>query len=552
MCGIYLKYLQDPSNPKEAIEAIKRLDSIKHRGPDDFRYVIHNNWFLGFTRLAIVDVSERANQPLTNPFFPVTNYIICNGEIYNHSILRKDISIKSFSNSDCEIILHLLLEQDISTVCNTLDGVFALACIIEDKLYIARDPIGIRPLFYGIDQFGYITLASEAKALIGSCDQVRAFPPGCYTCLPLDTPHHTMEIHNYVPSTLYNPAIIYTETEQHCIEALTQIRTTLIEAVMKRTMTDRPIGLYLSGGLDSSLIAAILAKHAKLSFTAFTIGMKGGEGPDMKAAECVAEYLGIPLVKVYFTSEEGCALIEDIIYQLETYDTTTIRASIPNYLVSKYVQRREIEKVILMGEGPDEVAQGYQYFKQAPDSEKGYLESVRLVKNLYKTDVLRTDRTTSAHGLEVRVPFLDKRFIETVYSMPRKWVCASEGNTKNLIRSAFDPKIAGCEKYLPDKILWRQKEAFSDSVGYDWRKSLGERADKLVTDETMTNATRLYPQNTPKSKEAMLYRQIYDRWYKHIDNVDKYWMPEESWFDTKLTDPSALVLNCYNNSNEDQ
>ncbi|KAI6656931.1 Asparagine synthase B [Oopsacas minuta] len=539
MSGLYLKYLQDPSNPQEATEAIKRLDSIKHRGPDDFRYVIHNNWFLGFTRLAIVDVSERANQPLTNPFFPVTNYIICNGEIYNHSILREDISIKSFSNSDCEIILHLLLEQDISTVCNTLDGVFALACIIEDKLYIARDPIGIRPLFYGIDQFGYITLASEAKALIGSCDQVRAFPPGCYTCLPLDTPHHTMEIHNYVPSTLYNPAIIYTETEQPCIEALTQIRTTLIEAVMKRTMTDRPIGLYLSGGLDSSLIAAILAKHAKLSFTAFTIGMKGGESPDMKAAECVAEYLGIPLVKICYNPEEGCELLADIIYHLETCDTDVVRDSILNYVMSEYISDRKHERVIFMGEVPDEV-------KQAPDSEKGYLESVRLVKNLYKTDVLRTDRTTSAHGLEVRVPFLDKRFIETVYSMPRKWVCASEGNTKNLIRSAFDPKIAGCEKYLPDKILWRQKEAFSDSVGYDWRKSLGERADKLVTDETMTNAARLYPQDTPKSKEAMLYRQIYDRWYKELGNVE---ISQKFRNGIKLSDAPPLVSDYYN-SNE--
>ena len=255
-------------------------------------------------------------------------------------------------------------------------------------------------------------------------------------------------------------------------------------------------------------------------------------------------------MKLFFKQEEGCALIEDIIYQLETYDTTTVRASIPNYLLSRHVSGRKHEKVLLMGEGPDEVAQGYQYFKQAPDYEKGYLESVRLVKNLYKTDVLRTDRTTAAHGLEVRVPFLDKNFIETVYSMPRKWVCASEGNTKNLIRSAFDPKVTGCEQYLPDRILWRQKEAFSDAVGYNWRKSLVERADKLISDETMSNASRLYPHNTPRSKEAMLYRQVYDRWYKDIDNVDKYWMPEETWFDTKLTDPSACVLTCYSNSNE--
>ena len=255
-------------------------------------------------------------------------------------------------------------------------------------------------------------------------------------------------------------------------------------------------------------------------------------------------------MKVFFTPAEGCTLIEDVIYQLETYDTTTIRASIPNYIVSKHVQGRGKEKVIFMGEGSDEVAQGYQYFKKAPSAEEGYQESVQLVKNLYKADVLRTDRTTAAHGLEVRVPFLDKKFIETIYSLPRKWVGTSEGITKSLIRSAFDPKITGCESYLPDKILYRQKEAFSDAVGYDWRKCLQEKAEQIITDETMSNAPQLYTHIPPRSKEAMLYRQIYDSWYKDIVNVDKYWMPEETWFETEISDPSALVLECYKNSNE--
>ena len=255
-------------------------------------------------------------------------------------------------------------------------------------------------------------------------------------------------------------------------------------------------------------------------------------------------------MKVFFTPKEGCSLIEDIIYQLETYDTTTIRASIPNYIVSKHVRDRGREKVILMGEGSDEVAQGYQYFKKAPSPEEGYQESVMLVKNLYKTDVLRTDRSTAAHGLEVRVPFLDKHFIETIYSLPRRWVVPREGTTKNLIRNAFDPKIAGCESYLPHKILYRQKEAFSDSVGYDWRKCLQEKAERIITDDTMSSVTALYPHNTPKSKEALLYRQIYDRWYKDIANVDKYWMPAGTWFETEISDPSALVLDCYKNSNE--
>ena len=177
-------------------------------------------------------------------------------------------------------------------MCNRLDGVFALACVMEDKLYLARDPVGIRPLFYGIDTFGYITVASEAKALLGSCQRVKAFPPGCYACLPLDTPHHTMQIHTYLPTTLYSPAILYTDTEQPSLQALTQIRTAVIEAVLKRTMSDRPIGVSLSGGLDSSLITAVLARHAKVSFTAFSIGMEGGDSPDIKAAECVADYLG--------------------------------------------------------------------------------------------------------------------------------------------------------------------------------------------------------------------------------------------------------------------
>ena len=177
-------------------------------------------------------------------------------------------------------------------MCNALDGVFALVCIMENKLHIARDPVGIRPLFYGIDKYGYITVASEAKALLGSCDQVRAFPPGCCTTLPLDTPHNALHINSYLPTTLYNPPIRYTETEQPSVEALTQVRNSLIEAVVKRTMSDRPIGVFLSGGLDSSLVTAILAKHTNVSFTAFTIGMEGGDSPDVKAAESVAEYLG--------------------------------------------------------------------------------------------------------------------------------------------------------------------------------------------------------------------------------------------------------------------
>ena len=191
-----------------------------------------------------------------------------------------------------QVILHLLLEKDLNTVCNTLDGVFALACIMDNKLHIARDPFGVRPLFYGIDKHGYITVASEAKALLGSCDQVRAFPPGCCTTLPLDTTHHTLELNSYIPTTLYNPPVAYPESEHTCIEALSQVRHSLIEAVVKRTMSDRPIGVFLSGGLDSSLVTAILAKHTKVSFTAFTIGMEGGDSPDVRAAECVAEYLG--------------------------------------------------------------------------------------------------------------------------------------------------------------------------------------------------------------------------------------------------------------------
>ena len=184
------------------------------------------------------------------------------------------------------------MEQDVHTVCNRLDGVFALACIMDNRLHIARDPVGVRPLFYGIDKYGYITVASEAKALLGSCDQVRAFPPGCCTTLLLDTPHSTLQLNSYLPTTFYKPPISYPETEQPCVEALTQVRNTLIEAVAKRTMSDRPIGVFLSGGLDSSLIAAILAKHTTVSFTAFTIGMEGGDSPDVKAAELVAEYLG--------------------------------------------------------------------------------------------------------------------------------------------------------------------------------------------------------------------------------------------------------------------
>lgn len=195
--------------------------------------------------------------------------------------------------------------------------------------------------------------------------------------------------------------------------------------------------------------------------------------------------------------------------------------------------------MVFMGEGSDEVVQGYQYFKRAPDPEKGYQESVRLVKNLYKWEVLRTDRSNASHGLEVRVPYLDKAFIQAIYSLPRKWVSAQEGNTKSLLRSAFDPTIAGCEAYLPDKILWRQKEAFSDAVGYNWKESLTENAKGIVSEENFQKASKLYPCNTPSSKEAMLYRQVYDRWYKEIDFVNQYWMPDQSWFDTAITDPSA-------------
>ncbi|EEC75023.1 hypothetical protein OsI_11112 [Oryza sativa Indica Group] len=480
-------------------------DWLKHRGPDwSGLYQCEGN-FLAQQRLAIVSPLS-GDQPLYNA--DRTIVVVANGEIYNHKKIRKQFASKhTFSTgSDCEVIIPLYEEYGEDFV-DMLDGVFAFVLYdTRTKTYMAaRDAIGVNPLYIGRGSDGAVWISSEMKALNEDCVEFEIFPPGhLYSSAAggLRRWYKPQWFAENVPATPYQPLLL---------------REAFEKAVIKRLMTDVPFGVLLSGGLDSSLVAAVTKRHlikteAAEKFGAelhsFVVGLEGS--PDLIAAREVADHLGTIHHEFHFTVQDGIDAIEEVIYHDETYDVTTIRASTPMFLMARKIKALGV-KMVLSGEGSDELLGGYLYFHFAPNKEEFHKETCRKVKALHQYDCLRANKATSAWGLEVRVPFLDKEFINVAMSMDPEWKMynADLGRIEKwVMRKAFDDEE---HPYLPKHILYRQKEQFSDGVGYNWIDGLKAFTEQQVSDEMMKNAAKVYPHNTPVNKEAYYYRMIFER-----------------------------------------
>ena len=504
MCGI-LAILDIKGNPdalrKKALTLVKRL---RHRGPDWSGIYSDANGILLHERLSIVDV-EHGAQPLIDRL--TGRVLSVNGEIYNHEELRKELTgTHDYQTaSDCEPILYLYDEFGPEFV-KKMNGIFAFVLYdpATKDYFISRDPIGVVPLYWGWDKEGNLFVSSELKAIADVCSKLDEFPPGHYYS------SKDKKLVKY-----YKPAWADTKTLPSNPLDLKALREAFESAVKRQLMCDVPYGVLLSGGLDSSLVSAIASRFREKRVEdhdaspawwprlhSFSVGLVGS--PDLKMARKVAEFIGSVHHEIHFTEQEGIDAIPDVIYQLETFDITTIRAATPMYLMARKIKAMGI-KMVLSGEGADEVFGGYLYFHKAPDAREFHEETVRKLAMLHKYDCLRANKSTAAWGLEARVPFLDKEFLETAMNIdPAEKMCVpGERMEKWMLRKAF-------EGYLPDEVLWRQKEQFSDGVGYGWIDSLKKRAEEEISDKLMENAAYRFPLKTPLSKEGYLYRSIFE------------------------------------------
>ncbi|MNF28695.1 Asparagine synthetase B [glutamine-hydrolyzing] [compost metagenome] len=509
MCGILA--IIGKGKDEELVQKLSKR--MSHRGPDESDlHITENGHILSHERLSIIDLYS-GKQPIKGTS---TAYMVHNGEIYNHQELRDGV-LKGHTfktKSDSEVIVHLYEEFGYD-FCNMLDGDWAFVVVDGDDFIAGRDPMGVKPLHYGIDERGRIYFSSEMKPIADQCKTFSTFPPG----------------HYYTPNTgfvkYYKPEYEdYEKADQPLDLAL--IRETLTEATRKRLMSDVPIGVLLSGGLDSSLTSAIasrlLAESGK-KLHSFSIGLNA-DAPDAKAAKKVAEYLGTEHHEVHFTVEQGIEILDKLIWHLETYDVTSIRASTPMYFLSKVISDMGI-KVVLSGEGADEIFGGYLYFRNAPTAIDFQKETIERVQKLFTADLLRADKSTMAHGLEARVPFLDKDFLDLAIrikaeeKMPKTY----DGKEKYILRKAFDTPD---NPYLPDEVLWRQKEQFSDGVGYNWIDELIEYCASKVTDEQLEGASQEFPYNSPTTKEAYFYRSIFNKHYPQVSAAQtvRKWIPK--------------------------
>jgi asparagine synthase (glutamine-hydrolysing) len=503
MCSIFgildIKTGADALRPK----ALEYSRLLRHRGPD-WSGIYHNdNAILVHERLSIVD-TERGAQPLYNG--DKSNVLAVNGEIYNHKALASNLNLDyTFQTaSDCEVILPLYEEFGIDFV-DKLQGMFAF-CLYnaaDNSYLIARDHIGIIPLYTGYDSDGNFYVASEMKALMPICKTVSEFPPGHI----LDS--RVGELQQYYKRNWQDYAAIKDNTT-----STTKIREALEESVKSHLMTDVPYGVLLSGGLDSSLISAITQKFAARRIEdndlaeawwpkvhSFACGLEGA--PDLIAAQTVADSIGTIHHSIVFTEQEGIDALKEVIYHLETYDVTTIRASTPMYLMARKIKAMGI-KMVLSGEGADEIFGGYLYFHKAPNAQEFHEELNRKLDRLHKFDCLRANKSMSAWGIEARVPFLDKNFMDVAMRInPEDKLCGNGKMEKAILRESF-------EGYLPKEILWRQKEQFSDGVGYSWIDGLKVHVEAQVTDQQLESASFRFPINTPDSKEGYYYRSIFE------------------------------------------
>ncbi len=495
------------------------------RGPDDHRVVETPSGYLGFGRLAIMGLTPEGMQP----FRCGEDLVVCNGELYGFRTQKKALEEQGYtfrSDSDCEILLPLYYEYGLE-MFQRLDAEFAMILYDakHDRLIAARDPIGIRPLYYGYSESGRIAFASEAKNLVGFCREILPFPVGCYYCDG-----------NFVR---YCDIARVNRVCQDDLETITRnIREKLVAGVEKRLDADAPVGFLLSGGLDSSLVCAIAAKKLKKPIRTFAIGMDV-DAIDLKYARQVADYLGADHTEVVITRKQVIEALEPVIALLGTFDITTIRASIGMYLVCRAIHERTDIRVLLTGEISDELF-GYKYTDFAPDAWAFQVESQKRIRELHMYDVLRADRCISSNSLEARVPFGDLDFVRYVLSIDPQKKLNTYGKGKYLLRKAFEGD------WLPDTILWREKAAFSDAVGHSMVDDLKEYAElRYTTAEFVQKASR-YTHAAPFTKESLLYRELFEKYYPGQSGmIADFWMPNRAWAGCQVADPSARVLQNY-------
>ena len=502
MCGIVAIFNIQEQTPELRQKALRMSQKIRHRGPDWSGIYTGGTAILCHERLSIVD-PESGRQPL---FAPDKKQVLAvNGEIYNHQDIRKRFEGKyQFqTGSDCEVILALYREKGIDFL-DDLSGIFAFALYDAERneFLIARDPIGVIPLYIGYDSDGKVYVASELKALEGQCERYETFLPGHY--------YWSREpgMKRYYKRNWFSYDAVKDNTA-----STRAIHDALEDAVRRQLMSDVPYGVLLSGGLDSSVISAVAEKYAERRIEedgrerawwprlhSFAVGLKGA--PDLAKARMVADHIGTVHHEINYTIQEGLDAIRDVIYFIETYDVTTVRASTPMYLLARVIKSMGI-KMVLSGEGADEIFGGYLYFHKAPTAQAFHEETVRKLSKLYMYDCLRANKSLSAWGVEGRVPFLDKEFLDVAMrTNPEAKMCPGKTIEKRIVREAF-------ADLLPDAVAWRQKEQFSDGVGYSWIDTLKQVTSDLVSDEQMAHAAERFPINPPRNKEEYYYRSIF-------------------------------------------
>ena len=542
MCGIVSIFNIQEQTPELRQQALRMSQKIRHRGPDWSGIYCGGSAILAHERLSIVD-PESGRQPL---FAPDKKQVLAvNGEIYNHQNIRARFAdtYQFQTGSDCEVILSLYREMRADTdfatliyqgedavhsrICQMLEqlnGIFAFALydVERDEFLIARDPIGVIPLYIGYDKDGKVMVASELKALEGQCDHYEPFLPGhyYYSKTPGMKRYYTRDWFEYATMQKkyqiddnQKAAQQLAEAEPQEKAAVAEIHDALEASVKRQLMSDVPYGVLLSGGLDSSVISAIAEKYSTTRVEnggetkaywprlhSFAVGLKGA--PDLAKARLVAEHIGTVHHEINYTIQEGLDAIRDVIYFIETYDVTTVRASTPMYLLARVIRSMGI-KMVLSGEGADEVFGGYLYFHKAPDDKAFHEETVRKLGKLYMYDCLRANKSLAAWGIEGRVPFLDKEFLDVAMGMnPVLKMCPDKTIEKKVVREAF-------ADLLPEEVAWRQKEQFSDGVGYSWIDTLKQITASAVSDEQMAHAAERFPINPPQNKEEYYYRSIF-------------------------------------------
>lgn len=502
MCGIVSIFNIKEQTPELRQKALRMSGKIRHRGPDWSGVYCGGSAILAHERLAIVD-PESGRQPLFSP--DKKQVLAVNGEIYNHQSIRRRYQdrFQFQTGSDCEVILALYRERG-DGFLDELDGIFAFALydVERDEYLIARDPIGVIPLYYGYDKEGRLYVASELKALEGQCDSYSVFPPG-----------HVLTKCDAKPRRYYERDWFSYDNVKDNPASVDELREALEASVRRQMMSDVPYGVLLSGGLDSSIISAVAQKYAGNRVEtggkeaawwprlhSFAVGLRGA--PDLLKARLVAEHIGTVHHEINYTIQEGLDALSDVVYFTETYDVTTIRASTPMYLLARVIKSMGI-KMVLSGEGADEVFGGYLYFHKAPSARAFHEETVRKLSKLYLYDCLRANKSLAAWGVEGRVPFLDTEFLDVAMRInPAAKMCPGSVMEKKILREAFS-------SLLPQEVAWRQKEQFSDGVGYSWIDTLKQITASSVSDEELAHAAERFPINPPRNKEEYFYRSLF-------------------------------------------